>query len=163
MMNEIRIKQATENDAGALWRMVGRQAEYEKLTEHYTSTEESLRAALFDRKPAPAEAIIAWAGDEPVGFAVFFPTFSTASATIAIWLEDLFVEEHWRGKGIGRKLMAEVARIAHERGYHSVNWSVLKWNEPAIGFYRRIGGEQLNAWHYFQLTGNALASLARER
>jgi GNAT superfamily N-acetyltransferase len=74
----------------------------------------------------------------------------------------LFVEERWRSKGVGRKLMAQLARLARERGANSIGWSVLKWNEPAIGFYHRIGGEQLEAWHYFQLRGEALDQLARD-
>ena len=106
--------------------------------------------------------MIARVGDEPAGFSVFFPTFSTFSAQCGVYMEDLFVDEKWRGHGVGYKLLAHVAAIALERGCHSVNWSVFKWNESAIGFYRRVGGQQLEAWDHFSLAGEALRNLARK-
>ncbi len=151
----------TDTDIPALWRLANCEAEYERMADSFTATEQTLRAALCAQRPA-AEAIIARVGDEPVGFSVFFPTFSTFSAQCGLYMEDLFVEEKWRGHGIGYKLLAHVAAIAIECGYHAVNWSVFKWNENAIGFYRRIGGQQLEAWDHFSLTGEALRDLAQK-
>lgn len=156
---QIKITAAMERDVSVLLRMIRQEAEYEKLTEGFAATEDRLRATLFAAHPV-ARAAIAWAGNDAIGFAVFFTTFSTFQAETNLYLEDLFVQEQWRGKGVGRKLLAHVAGLAVESGCRSLNWSVLKWNENAIQFYRSIGGEQLEAWHHFQLAGNALRQLA---
>jgi GNAT superfamily N-acetyltransferase len=150
---------ASENDVAALLRMIRHEAEYERLTEGFAATEQKLSQALFGPRPL-AEAAIARVADQPVGFAVYFTTFSTFQAQAGIYLEDLFVEEPWRGKGIGRKLLAHVAGVAVVRGCPAIHWGVLKWNEPAIRFYHNIGAEQLDAWHHFHLTGDALRELA---
>ena len=100
-------------------------------------------------------------GAEVVGFALWFLNFSTWEGVHGIYLEDLFVRPVHRGSGAGRALLTALARIATERGYARVDWSVLTWNEPAIGFYRRIGAIPLEEWRTFRLTGSALASLAR--
>lgn len=160
-LKQIRISPAAEKDTAALLRMVAAEAEYEGLTDNLTATEDRLRAALFGPRPV-AEAIVAWASEQPVGFALFFTTFSTFSAQFGLYLEDLFVKEQWRGHGIGRELLAHVAKLAVERDCHSINWSVLKWNEKAIGFYRSLGAEQLEAWHHFHLAGSALKELAEK-
>ncbi|HVT26912.1 MAG TPA: GNAT family N-acetyltransferase [Lacipirellulaceae bacterium] len=156
----IRITRVTDRDIPALWRMANREAEYERMSDSFTATEQTLKEALCAQRPA-AEAIIARVGEEPVGFSVCYPTFSTFSARWGLYMEDLFVEEKWRGHGIGYKLLAHVAAIALERGYHAVNWSVFKWNVSAIGFYHRIGGQRLDAWDHFSLTGEALRDLAQ--
>jgi GNAT superfamily N-acetyltransferase len=140
--------------------MVRKEGEYERLADHVSATEEGLRSALFAAHPAAAEAVLAWAGDEAVGFALYYVTFSTFAARCGLWLEDLFVEESWRGRGVGGKLLAHVAGVAVERGYHSLSWNVLKWNEQAIRFYRDTGAAQLDAWDNFQLAGAALHDLA---
>ena len=157
----IEIALAKETDVAALLRLARKEAEYERLTDHFAATEERLRTALFGPRPA-AEAVLARAGDEPVALAIFFTTFSTFAARSGLYLEDLFVEQPWRGRGVGRKLLAYVAEIAVHRGCHALNWSVLRWNEPAIAFYRHAGAEQLEAWSHFQLAGRALNDLARE-
>ncbi len=159
--NQMRIGSVTGADIPSLLRMVRHEAEYEKLTEGFALTEEKLRAALFGPKPA-AEVLIAWAGDEPVGFCVFFTTFSTFSGQIGLYMEDLFVEQKVRGQGVGGKIMQRLAQIALERDCHGINWSVLKWNENAIRFYRNIGGQQLEAWNHFSLAGGALHEMARK-
>jgi GNAT superfamily N-acetyltransferase len=161
--HNIRIAPATSSDMGALLRMARHEAEYERMTDHFTATEQRLREALFGSAPA-AEVLLAWDDDdhEPVGFALFFTTFSTYSAQRGLYLEDLFVEAPWRGRGVGRKLLAHLAALALERGHHGITWSVFKWNDPAIRFYRGTGAEQLDAWHYFHLAGEAMQTLAAE-
>lgn len=135
-------------------------AEYEKLT--VTATETALREQLFGPSPV-AEVCLAFLDDEPVGFAVYHGTFSTFACRPGMYLEDLFVEPQWRGRGYGRKLLAHVANITARRGCHSLSWSVLSWNEPAIAFYRRLGAEKITEWEGYRIAGEPLQTLARER
>jgi GNAT superfamily N-acetyltransferase len=153
------VAPAAEKDMTVLLRMIRREAEFEKLTEGFTATEQGLREGLFSSRPA-AQAIIAFDGNDPVGFAIFFTTFSTFQAETGLYLEDLFVEEKWRSKGVGRKLLAHLANEAILRQCNGITWSVLKWNERAVAFYRSIGAEQLEAWHHFHLSKDALTKLA---
>jgi GNAT superfamily N-acetyltransferase len=134
-------------------------AEYERLSDHVTATEAQLHATLFGARPA-AEVVIGYAGDEPAGFALFFQNYSTFLAQPGIYLEDLFVVPEARGHGYGRQLLAYLARIAGERGCGRVEWSVLDWNAPAIGFYRKLGALPMEDWTVFRLTGTALTRLA---
>jgi GNAT superfamily N-acetyltransferase len=134
-------------------------AEYERLSDHVTATEAQLRATLFGARPA-AEVVIGYAGDQPAGFALFFQNYSTFLAQPGIYLEDLFVVPEARGHGYGRQLLAYLARIAGERGCGRVEWSVLDWNAPAIGFYRKLGALPMEDWTVFRLTGAALTRLA---
>src|SRR4051812_35945891 len=159
--NNIRIAPATAADVPALLRMARHEAEYERMAQSFTATEQRLRETLFAPTPA-AEVVLAWDDDneQPVGFALFFTTFSTFSAQRGLFLEDLFVEEPWRGRGVGRQLLAHLATLALDRGCHGITWSVFKWNEQAIRFYRGIGAEQLEAWHHFHLAGDAMKALA---
>lgn len=152
------IRPATEQDLGAILRLIRALAEYERLEHAVVATEARLRAALFGDARA-AEALIARVRAEPVGFALYFQSFSTFLARPGIYLEDLFVEPAWRGRGIGRALLARVAHTAVERGCGRLEWAVLGWNEPAIGFYRRLGAEPLDEWTVYRLTGDALAKL----
>jgi len=158
---EFLIEPATERDVPVLLRMIEGLAEYERLSHLVAATEEGLRAALIGPRPA-AEAIIARAGDEAIGFAVYFPTFSTFAGRPGIYLEDLYVEPHWRRRGVGRKLLAYVARVAAARGCDKLHWSVLDWNEPALRFYRRLGAEPVTDWVGYGLAGEAFSRLARE-
>ena len=159
-MSEVRIVQATEDDVAVVLRLIKALAEYERLSDRVVATEESLRRNLFGARPM-ADVMIAFVGSEPVGFAVFFPTFSTFAGRPGLHLEDLYVEPAWRGRGVGRKLLAHVARIAVDRGCHAVSWLVLTWNEPAIRFYRSLGAEPDDDWASFRLSGDPLARLAR--
>jgi GNAT superfamily N-acetyltransferase len=134
-------------------------AEYEKLTHVVVATEEKICATLFGKKPA-ADVLLAYDGAECVGFAVFFSTYSTFLAQPGIFLEDIFVKPHARGKGIGLALLKSVAAIAHERGCGRMEWDVLDWNEPAIGFYKKLGAEPVDGWTKYRLTGDALARVA---
>lgn len=154
-----RIEPATERDVPAIFRMIKALAEYERLTHKVVSTESSIRDALFGSRPA-AEAAIAHAGDEPAGFALFFPTYSTFAGRPGMYLEDLFVELKWRRHGLGRKLLAYVAGVAAARGCNRLTWAVLDWNEPAIRFYKGLGAEATPEWQGYGLFGNTFTQLA---
>ena len=158
MSTALRIEQATEHDVPLILRMIRGLAEYEQLAHQMTATEADLRATLFGPRPA-AEVVLGYAGDTPVGFALFFPNYSTFLGKPGLYLEDLFVLPDWRGRGFGRALLTHVARIAVERGCGRFEWSVLDWNEPAIGFYKSLGAAPLEGWSIFRMTGDALARL----
>lgn len=134
-------------------------AEYERLAHEVVATEADIRESLFGAQPH-AEAVIARVGSEAVGFAVWFYTYSTFLARPGLYLEDVFVLPAWRGRGIGRALLGHLARLAVARGCGRMEWSVLDWNEPAIGFYRRIGAQPMDEWTVYRLTGDALRRLA---
>ena len=155
----IRLEPATQKDVPVILRFIKELADYEKLSQEVVATEDTLRTSLFGARPA-AEVVIAYASDEPVGFALYFQTFSTFLGRPGIYLEDLYVTPARRGQGVGRRLLAHVARVAIDRGYGRMEWSVLNWNEPALVVYRRIGARPLDEWTVQRLTGDALKSLA---
>ena len=157
--DEFRLEQATERDLPTILRFIKELAEYEKLSHQVVATEEGLRQCFFGPRPA-AEAVLAYAGDEPVGFAIYFQTFSTFLGQPGIYLEDLYVTPACRGRGLGRRLMAHVARVAVERGCGRMEWSVLDWNELALGVYRKLGATPMAEWTVQRLTGPALRDLA---
>ncbi len=161
-MSAVRIAPANEADTPAILEMIRGLAEYEKLSHVVRATEEELRRTLFSTHPA-AEVLLAWQGAEPVGFALFFPNYSTFLAQPGIWLEDLFVKPHARGQGTGLALFTELARIAVERGCGRVEWAVLDWNGPAIGFYRQLGAVAMEDWTTYRLTSEPLLRLASAR
>ena len=161
-MSELVIRAAAEADVPLLLRLIRALAAYEKLTHEVVATEASIRDGLFGPRRV-AEAIVAHLGAEPVGFALFFSTFSTFLGAPGIYLEDLFVEERWRGRGFGKRLLAHLAGIAVERGCGRLEWSVLDWNEPALRFYRSLGAGPNAGWTVYRLTGEPLAALARSR
>ena len=157
----MRIVGATEADVPVLLAFIRKLAEYEKLTDQVSATEEHVRAALFGPGRV-AEALLAYLDDEPVAFAVFFHNFSTFLGRPGIYLEDLFVDPPHRGKGIGKALLIELARLAQARNCGRLEWAVLDWNESAIEFYRSLGAVPMDDWTVFRLTGDALARLAQE-
>ena len=124
------------------------------------ATEERLAAELFGPRPA-AEVLLAYAGDEPAGFALYFQNFSTFVGKPGLYLEDLFVRPAWRGHGLGRLLLTRLAEIAVDRDYGRMEWTVIDWNESAIGFYRRLGARMMNEWILCRLTGDELRQLAK--
>jgi GNAT superfamily N-acetyltransferase len=154
-----RIEQATERDVPLILRLIKALAEYEKMAHEVTATEEALRQSLFGPRPA-AEVVIGYAGDEPAGFALFFHNYSTFLGQPGIYLEDLYVVPERRGHGLGKRLIAHLAALAVERGCGRLEWAVLDWNEPAIGFYRRLGARPMDQWTVFRLIGDALRQLA---
>ena len=155
----IRIERATERDVPLILRLIRGLAEYEKLAHEMTATEAGLRETLFGERPA-ADVIVAYAGDTPAGFALFFPNYSTFLGKPGLYLEDLFVLPEWRGRGLGLALMKRLAAIAVERGCGRFEWSVLDWNEPAIGFYKSLGARLMDGWSIVRVTGDALTRLA---
>jgi GNAT superfamily N-acetyltransferase len=156
---DIRLEPAAAKDVPVILRFIKELAEYEKLAHEVIASEDTLRASLFGPRPA-AEAVIAYAGSEPVGFALYFPTFSTFLGRPGLYLEDLYVTPAWRGHGVGRRLLAHVARVTVDREYGRLEWSVLDWNEPALGVYRKIGAKPMDGWTVQRLTGEALRALA---
>lgn len=158
-MASIRIVPAQASDAPVILRMIKALAEYEQLTHEVVATEEDLRQSLFGPRPA-GEVVIAYAGDTPIGFALFFHNFSTFLGRHGLYLEDLFVVPEWRGKGVGKQLLAHVAGIAESRNCGRMEWAVLDWNESAIAFYRRMGAHVLDEWRLCRLTGSELRAAA---
>src|SRR3954469_15364096 len=154
-----RIEPATEQDIPLILQFIRELAEYEKLGSDVTATEADLRATLFGPDRV-AHGLIARAGGEPAGFAVYFFSFSTFLGRPGLYLEDLYVKPAWRGRGLGRMLLAALARIAVDRGCGRMEWSVLDWNEAAIGFYRRMGAEVMDECRICRVTGEALGRLA---
>ncbi len=155
------IRRATEDDVDALVGMVHDLAEYERSTDRLELDPDGLREALFGDAPA-VFAHVAEQGGEVVGMAVWFLNVSTWTGRHGIFLEDLFVRPEARGHGLGRGLLVTLAQLAVAAGYRRVEWSVLDWNEPAIGFYRSLGAVPMDEWTVHRLTGDALAALAAE-
>ncbi|HEY5046057.1 MAG TPA: GNAT family N-acetyltransferase [Solirubrobacteraceae bacterium] len=155
------IRPALAEDVALLLELFGELAEYEHLEHELRATEQQLAAALFGSHPA-AEALIAERDSQALGYALFFPTFSSFLASTGVWLEDLFVRPANRGEGVGRALLAAVAARVRERGGARLEWAALDWNELALGFYRRIGAQTMDEWITHRLDGAALASIAAE-
>ena len=158
-MGEIRIVEAQEQHVPVILEMIRGLADYEKLSHVMTATEDELRRTLFGARPG-AEVLLASENDVVVGFALFFPNYSTFLAKPGMYLEDLFVKLEARGRGVGLALLKQLATIARERDYGRVEWSVLDWNEPAIGFYKKLGAIPMDEWTMFRLTGDAIGALA---
>jgi len=155
----MRLVMAREEDVGLVLSFIRKLAEFEKLAHVVTATEEGLREALFGARPV-AEVVLAYEEDEPAGFALFFPNFSTFRGRAGLYLEDLFVEPQHRGKGIGKALLVYLAKLAVERGYGRVQWVVLDWNVAAMEFYRKLGAEAMDGWKVMLVAGEALERLA---
>ncbi len=156
------IEPARPSDVADLHQLIGELADYERLTHLCVSTPADLDAALFGERPV-AEALIARLeanSQVAAGFALFFHTYSTFLGRRSLWLEDLFVRPHFRGAGLGRRLLTTLAATAQQRGCGRFEWSVLDWNENAIGFYESLGARVLPDWRIARVTGEALEELA---
>jgi GNAT superfamily N-acetyltransferase len=160
-MANVVLRAATVDDAALLLSLIRALAEYEKLAHECVATEASLREHLFGPRPY-AEALIAEADGQPAGFALFFHNYSTFVGKPGIYLEDLFVKPEYRGLGIGKRLLVEVARLGVERGCGRYEWTVLDWNEPAIRFYESLGAEMKREWIINRVSGEALSRLAQK-
>jgi GNAT superfamily N-acetyltransferase len=158
-MSDLAIRFAVPDDAPSILAFIRELAEYEKLLHEVVADEPAIRSTLFGAQPA-AEVLIAQLGAEPVGFALFFPTYSTFLAKPGLWLEDLFVRPPARGKGVGAALMAALARVCVQRNYGRFEWAVLDWNEPALKFYATLGAQPMSEWTEQRVTGPALGALA---
>ena len=157
--DDLSIRAARPSDVGLILEFVRELAAYERLSHLVTATEPVLTQALFGPQPG-AEVRLAFEGDTPVGFAVFFHNFSTFLGSRGLWLEDIYVKPQFRGKGYGRALLLHVACIAHERGCARFEWAALNWNTPSIDFYKSLGAVAVDDWTVFRLAGDALKKLA---
>ena len=157
----IEIRRATIDDVPLLLRLIKELAEYEKLLDSVTGTEDQLRQNLFGPRPA-AEALIGSIDQTPLGFALFFQSFSTFLCMPGIYLEDIYVRPEARGRGLGKAMLRAVARIAVERECGRLEWAALDWNAPAIGFYRKLDAVPMSDWTTFRVTGETLEKLAAE-
>ncbi len=158
------VRKAVSGDEGIILRFINALAEYEKLAHDVVADEDSIKQSLFCAQPKVfaliAEEVL---GDRanPIGFALYFYSFSTFLGRHGIYLEDLFVDEERRGEGAGKMLLSTLAAIAHEEGCGRLEWSVLDWNAPSIAFYKSLGAEPMEGWTVYRLTGDALTDLAR--
>jgi GNAT superfamily N-acetyltransferase len=159
--NEFVIRPARVEDVPIILELIRDLAAYERAPNEVTATKEQLVDVLFGERPA-AEVLLAFEGQSSVGFAVYFYNFSTWLGRPGLYLEDLFVKPERRGKGYGRALLIELAKIAQERGCGRMEWAVLDWNEPAIKFYRALGAKPMDEWTVFRLTRDGIARLAAE-
>ena len=157
----VRVRLATTDDLPVIAELIRDLAEFEKLEHEVKMTDELLAKGLFGERPY-AETVLAEEDGIPIGFALFFHSFSTFLARPGIYLEDLFVVPEHRGRGVGRTLLAHLARLAVERGCGRLEWAVLNWNRDAIGFYDRLGARPNSEWTVYRLAGEALATLAGE-
>jgi GNAT superfamily N-acetyltransferase len=153
------LRNARESDVGTILGFIRELAEYEKLAHEVVADEGSLVTHLFGDRPSAFVVIAEWHG-EPAGFALYFYSFSTFLAKPTLYLEDLFVRPSLRGNGIGDALLRSLAAVALERGCGRMEWSVLDWNEPALGFYRKLGASPMSDWTVHRLTGAALEACA---
>lgn len=159
-MIPLEVRAATAQDLAAIWELMHGLAEYERMTEIITGTRAQLGEALFGER-AFVEAIVAESGGRLIGYALFYPTFSSFRARSRLWLEDLFVEPDARGIGAGRALLASLARLALARGHERIDWHVLDWNAPAIAFYEHLGAtHQVADWLTYGLQEQELRRLA---
>ncbi|MBD2101067.1 GNAT family N-acetyltransferase [Leptolyngbya sp. FACHB-261] len=154
------LRPATPDDTETIFHLIKALAAYEKLSHEVTGSLTQLHEHLFGAR-AYIEVILAEVEGKSVGFALFFHNYSTFLTAPGIYLEDLFVEPEYRGLGLGKALLTHLAQLAVERGCGRLEWSVLDWNEPAIGFYQRCGAQIMNEWRICRVTGESLARLAQ--
>jgi GNAT superfamily N-acetyltransferase len=155
----VNIRSAVAGDVPLILALIRELAAYEKLDHEVVASEVSLTSSLFSQRPA-AEVLIAELKGAPAGFALFFPNYSTFLGRPGIFLEDLFVRPEARSRGVGRALLTRLADLAIERGCGRLEWAVLDWNLPAIGFYERLGARRMGGWTAYRLSGDALRALA---
>lgn len=158
---DVQIRPAERADAELLFGLIGELADYERLSDAVKGDADLLATTLFD--DGGAEALVAEADEEAVGFAVFFTTFSTFECRPGLWIEDLFVRLEQRRRGIGSALLAHIAGLAIERGCARLEWSALEWNEPALRFYDQVGATRMEQWRILRLEGDALEEQGRSR
>ena len=160
-MSRTEFRFATEKDTALILNFIKALAEYEKMSDQVVANEELLREWIFEKKKA--EVIFALENGKEIGFALFFHNFSTFLGRAGIYLEDLFVMPEYRGRGHGKRLIRELARIAVERGCGRLEWCCLDWNKPSIDFYLSLGARPLDEWTTYRLTGECLKSFAEDQ
>src|SRR4029077_3037908 len=156
---DFQIRPARVEDVPIILELIRDLATYERAPDEVSATEEQLVDVLFGERPA-AEVLLVFEGESPVGFAVYFYNFYTWLARPGLYLEDLFVKPEKRGKGYGRALLVELAKIARDRGCGRMEWAVLDWDEPAVKFYCSLDADPMNEWTVFRLTRDEIAKLA---
>jgi GNAT superfamily N-acetyltransferase len=156
---EFEIRAAAVDDVPVIFSFIKKLADYEKLAHEVVATEQSLRETLFGARKT-VEVAIGYLEKNPVGLVLFFHNYSTFLGRPGLYIEDLFVDESYRGRGFGAALLSHLARLAIERNCGRLEWSVLDWNEPAISFYKKLGAVPMSDWTVFRLTGQSLADLA---
>ena len=159
-MQKTKFRFATEDDVALIIEFIRGLAEYENMTDDMIATEDLLREWIFERKKA--EVIFAIEDGVEVGFALFFHNFSTFLGRAGIYLEDLFVKPEYRGRGHGKALITELARITVERGCGRLEWSCLDWNKPSIDFYLALGAKPMDEWTTYRLAGDSLTDLVKK-
>lgn len=162
MADDITIRPADERDVPQLVAFIRELAEYERLAHQVEITEAMLHRALFGERPA-AEALVAEIASAAVGWALFFTNFSTFRGLPGFYIEDIYVQPQWRGRGAGKALLQRVAAMAVERGYGRVEWAVLDWNSPSIEFYKSLGAVPLEEWTMYRLDGKNLERLGSSK
>ncbi len=155
---KIEIKPATESDVPLILSLIKDLAAYEKLSHEVVATESILSESLFGKKPY-AEVVIGYYDSIPAGYVLFFHNFSTFTGRPGIYIEDIFVKEAYRGKGIGKALFLYVAELAKNRNCKRLEYSVLTWNAPALNFYDRFGAEMMDDWRLFRITADRIDTL----
>lgn len=158
---DVVISPVKESDIPELLGLIRELAEYEKITEWLVATEEGYREALFGKKPA-AEALLARKGKDAVAYAIFFENFSSFVGKRGIFLEDVYVQPAHRGKGIGKRMLITIARIARDRNCGRLEWTVLNWNKSAIDFYDSIGAEAMKEWTIYRMHEQDIARFAEQ-
>lgn len=159
IVEKIAFRRATEKDCGLILNFIKALADYEKMLDQVVADEETLHKWLFEKEKA--EVIFLMVEEKEVGFALFFHNFSTFLGRAGIYLEDLYVMPDYRGKGYGKALLKELARIAVERGCGRLEWWCLDWNRPSIDFYLSLGAEPMEDWTVYRITGDTLKELAK--
>ncbi len=157
---ELTFRYAGKKDKALILTFIRELAEYEKMLEEVTATEELLEEWIFNKQKA--EVIFALCDGEEAGFALFFHNFSTFLGKAGIYLEDLYVKPEYRGFGIGKALLKRLGAVANERGYGRLEWWCLDWNKPSIDFYRSMGAKSMEDWTVYRIAGNTLKALADE-
>ncbi len=152
------IRKAKPNDVEVILGLINELAEYEKLSDEVVATEEILQESLFGERKV-AECVLGYNEDKPVSFALFFHNFSTFIGRPGIYIEDIYVQPEFRGKGIGRSLFMHIAKIASESNCGRVEWAVLDWNEPAINFYKNLGATPMSDWTIYRLSENDIENI----
>lgn len=159
-LKNFKMRFAKEDDVSLILDFIKQLADYEKLLDEVTATEEILKESLFERKAA--EVIIGEYDEKPISFALFFHNFSTFLGKPGLYLEDLFVKPEYRGKGIGQIMLSYLAKLAVERNCGRLEWWCLDWNKPAIKFYKSKGAIPMDEWTVYRVCGDALEDLVKE-
>ena len=159
-MPKFELRPPTIEETHLVLGFINELAEYEQLSHECLITEQSLRDSLFNERPH-AESLLAFVDEKPIGFCLYFFSYSTFLGKPGLYLEDLYIQPEYRNKGFGKQILSHLASIALERGCGRFEWAVLDWNEPSIAFYRKIGAEPMNDWTVQRLTGHALEDLSR--